>query len=95
MALGTLSTAQQERLLPLLMLLLRALEENGQIPVQRMCLTCTYFRPNVHAASRPHHCALVNAPMRSSQLRVACDEHENATSDAQALQWQQFLGSAG
>lgn len=93
-AVGTLSDAQQERLLSMLVLLLRALQENGQIPAQRMCLTCTFFRPNVHAAARPHHCAFVDAPMGPTHLRLVCDEHEIASIEAQTSQWQQFLQSA-
>jgi DNA-binding MarR family transcriptional regulator len=93
-AIGTLSDAQQERLFSTLVLLLRALQENGQIPAQRMCLTCTHFRPDVHAAARPHHCALVDAAMRPTHLRLACDEHEIASIESQASQWQQFLKSA-
>jgi DNA-binding MarR family transcriptional regulator len=93
-AIGTLSDAQQERLLPTLVLLLRALEENGQLPAQRMCLTCTFFRPHVHEASHPHHCALVDAPMGPTHLRLACDEHEIASTESQSSQWQQFLRSA-
>ncbi len=94
-AIGTLSDAQQERLLSALVLVLRALQENGQIPAQRMCLTCTHFRPNVHAAARRHHCALVDAPMRPTHLRLACDEHEMASAESQASQWQEYLRSAG
>lgn len=30
-------------------LIIRALQEAGAIPVQRMCLTCHHFRPHVHA----------------------------------------------
>lgn len=93
-AIGTLSDEQQERLLSTLVLLLRALQENGQIPAQRMCLTCTYFQPNVHAAPRPHHCAFVDAPMGPTHLRLACDEHESASSQSQASHWEQFLKSA-
>ncbi len=93
-AIGTLSDAQQERLLPTLVLLLRALQENGQIPVQRMCLTCSFFRPHMHATTRPHHCAFVDAPMGSTHLRLACDEHEIASTESQASTWQQFLATA-
>lgn len=94
MALGTLSAAQQERLLPTLVLLLRALQENGDIPAQRMCLTCSFFRPNVRAAAHPHHCAFVDVPMSPTHLRLACDEHEIAPIESQTSQWQQFLKSA-
>jgi hypothetical protein len=42
-----------------------------------MCVTCRFFRPDAHPSSpRPHHCALVNAPMSNGELRVDCAEHE-------------------
>lgn len=90
-ALGTLTDDQQERLLSTLLLLLRAMQENGQIPAQRMCLTCTSFRPCVRDGARPHHCAFVDAPMRTSHLRLVCADHEPAGSEDQAARWQQFL----
>lgn len=93
--LGTLSDSQQESLLSILVSLLRAMQENGQIPVQRMCLTCTFFQPNVHVGARPHHCAFVDAPMGAAHLRLECDEHEMAPPEAQTTQWLQFLKSAG
>jgi DNA-binding MarR family transcriptional regulator len=90
-ALGTLRADQQERLLSTLLLLLRAMQENGKIPAQRMCLTCASFRPNVHDGARPHHCAFVGAPMRPAHLRLVCDDHEVASSEDQATRWRQFL----
>lgn len=93
-AIGTLPDAQQVNLLSTLMLLIRALQESGRIPVQRMCLTCTFFRPNVHEGARPHHCAFVDAPMAATHLRLACEEHEVASEQAQATQWEQFLRQA-
>ncbi len=89
-AIGTLSDTQQQSLLPILVSLLRALQEGGQMPAQRMCLTCTSFRPFVHSAGHPHHCALVDAAMGSTQLRLVCDEHEMASSEVQTAHWQQF-----
>ncbi len=90
-AVGTLSDAQQESLLSILVMLLRTLQENGQIPTQRMCLTCVFFRPNAHAGPRPHHCAFVDAPMAAAQLRFECDEHEVAPQERQTAQWEDFL----
>lgn len=93
-ALSTLSDAQQEGLLSSLLLLFRALVEEGHTHVQRMCLTCTAFRPNVRTGPHPHHCALVNAPMRSAHLRLICDEHELASSEVQGTLWQQLVRQA-
>jgi DNA-binding MarR family transcriptional regulator len=90
-SLGTLTDDQQEQLLFTLLLLLRAMQENGQVPAQRMCLTCTSFRPNVHDGARPHHCAFADAPMRPAHLRLVCDDHEVASSEDQTTRWQQLL----
>jgi len=89
--LGTLTDAQQEQLLAALLLLLRAMQEQGQLPAQRMCLTCVSFRPYVRTGARPHQCALADAAMRAAQLRVVCEEHEMASPEDQAARWQQFL----
>lgn len=89
-SLGTLSDTQQESLLSSLVSLLREMQEDGQIPVQRMCVTCTFFRPNVHAGERPHHCAFVDAAMGPAHLRLVCDEHEMASVEVRSTQWQRF-----
>lgn len=93
-AIGTLSEAQQESLLSVLVRVLGTLQADGQIPAQRMCVTCTFFRPNVHTGARPHHCAFVDAPMGPTHLRLVCDEHEMASPEAQTAQWQEFLRPA-
>ena len=74
--------------------MLRTLQEDGRIPQQQMCVTCTFFRPNVHPGPRPHHCAFVDAPMGPTHLRLVCDEHEMASLEAQTSQWQRFLTPA-
>lgn len=93
-AIGTLSDTQQESLLTILVRVLGTLQADGQIPMQRMCVTCTFFRPNVHTGARPHHCAFVDAPMGPTHLRLVCDEHEMASPEARTAQWQQFLRPA-
>lgn len=94
-ALATLADRQQEQLLTLLLLVIRAMQENGQVPVQRMCLTCTHFRPDAHAGDYPHHCTLVDAPLAAGHLRVVCEEHDLASAADQAARWQQLLAAAG
>ncbi|MBE9032501.1 MarR family transcriptional regulator [filamentous cyanobacterium LEGE 11480] len=52
------------------------LQQQNQIPVARMCLTCEYFRADVyHDRARPHHCQLVNAPFGELDFRLDCPEH--------------------
>src|SRR3546814_1750116 len=56
-----------------------ALQTRGTIPVQRMCVSCAHFRPNVHSdAATPHHCAFVDAAFGDASLRLDCDDHVEA-----------------
>lgn len=48
----------------------------GQIPPQRMCMTCRHFRRSARPEATPHHCAFLDAPISSFDLRVDCAEHE-------------------
>jgi DNA-binding MarR family transcriptional regulator len=90
-AVSTLSEAEQEAFWSGLLKMIRTLQENEQIPPSRMCITCTHFRPNVHDGPKPHHCALVDAPMASEHLRLDCDEHEEAPADERRARWEQFM----
>jgi len=56
--------------------IIHKLQEQGQISVARMCVTCQYFRPNIYDdAEYPHHCAFVDAPFGDRHLKVDCPEH--------------------
>lgn len=75
-----------------LLKMIHALVEAGQIPVSRMCTSCVHFRPHAHQAKdRPHHCALVNAPLGESNLRIDCREHEGVAPDQRPKLWQLFI----
>lgn len=76
--------------------MIRTLQDQGEIPVSHMCVTCTHFRPNVYNDSdRPHHCMLVDAPFGDRALRIECPEHQ-AAPPAQATEaWRRFLGEDG
>ncbi len=78
-ALDELAPVEQEVFYRSLVKMIRALQEQGQIPVSRMCLTCRFFRPNVHPdPDRPHHCAYVDAPFGDRHLRLECADHDPA-----------------
>jgi DNA-binding MarR family transcriptional regulator len=69
--------ASKEDTLQLLLDLIATLQRSGAITVARMCVTCRFFRRDAHLGERrPHHCALVDAPMGPAELRVDCAEHE-------------------
>lgn len=75
-----------------LLRMIHALVESGQIPVSRMCTSCVHFRPHAHAGQdRPHHCALVDAPLGESNLRIDCREHESVAPDQRPKLWQVFV----
>ena len=79
-----LSASEQVTLLKTLVKLIRALQLDGEISVARMCVSCQYFKPNVHAdANKSHQCHFVNAPFGDRDLRIDCSDYLPA-SQAQA-----------
>jgi DNA-binding MarR family transcriptional regulator len=90
-AIATLDAQEQAAFLTGLMKVVRTLQERGQIPVSRMCLTCRFFRPHVHDdAQRPHHCAFVDAPFGPRALRFDCADHAPAEKKAADAAWRKF-----
>jgi DNA-binding MarR family transcriptional regulator len=90
-ALAKLSPAAQEELLQTQIALIRQLQVAGAIPLQRMCVSCRYFRPHAHPhAAKPHHCAFVDAAIGGRDLRLDCGEHEAADPAVQAATWTTF-----
>src|SRR5688572_16162697 len=75
-AVSALSDDERAAFLTGLVKMIRALQERGQIPTSRMCVTCVHFRPDVHDGPRPHHCGFVDAPMAPTHLRLDCPEHD-------------------
>ena len=67
------------------------LQARGAIPVQRMCVSCAHFRPNVHSdAAAPHHCAFVGAAFGDASLRLDCGDHVEADASARFESWSRF-----
>jgi DNA-binding MarR family transcriptional regulator len=72
-----LSEEEQRKLLQLVFERILQMQRAGQIPVNRMCVTCRFFEPYAHAGTElPHHCHLVGAPFGHGQLRVRCPEQQ-------------------
>ncbi|MCS7316494.1 MAG: MarR family winged helix-turn-helix transcriptional regulator [Bryobacteraceae bacterium] len=91
-AAALLPEAEQRLLLAVLIRIVKSLQDRGQIPPARMCVTCTYFRPFAHAGTaRPHHCDLVDAPFGEAYLRVDCPEHQPAPEGLAADNWEAWL----
>ena len=94
-AVDTLSPNEQAAFLRALVKMIRALQEAGDIPIQRMCVTCRFFRPNAHAdPANPHHCAFVDAPFGDRGLRLDCGDHEPAPAADLAALWKTFTRPA-
>ncbi len=75
--LADLAVGDKHATLRLMLDLIAGLQRSGAITVARMCVTCRFFRRDAHPNSPvPHHCALVDAPLGSSELRIDCAEHE-------------------
>lgn len=56
-----------------------SLHASGVVTVARSCTTCRFFRPQAHPTpDAPHHCALLDLPLRLTDLRLDCPEHEHA-----------------
>lgn len=90
-ALAQLSPAEQADLLFIQIKLIRALQQAGAIPLQRMCVSCRHFRPNAHPGeAEPHHCAFINAAIGDRDLRLDCSEHEAADPAVQSAGWAAF-----
>lgn len=91
MAIAALPAGERVQILSSLLHIIRSLQEARAIPVQRMCVTCRHFRPHAHDdAARPHHCDFVNAAFGEADLRLDCGEHETATAERVAANWQRL-----
>jgi len=65
----------QRRLFGVVVRHIASLQQSGQIPITRMCVTCRYFGPYAHVGSlEPHHCHLVDAPFGHRALRLRCPD---------------------
>jgi DNA-binding MarR family transcriptional regulator len=87
-----LSDSEREALLRTLIKMIRILQEQGMIPIARMCVTCRFIQPyfydDPHA---PHHCGYVNAPFGDRLLRIECAEHNQAGKEERERNWQTFM----
>ncbi|GIW05995.1 MAG: MarR family transcriptional regulator [Dehalococcoidia bacterium] len=92
-AAATLEPEEQAVFLRALIKLIRELQERGEIPISAMCVSCVFFRPNVHAdPRRPHHCAFVDAPFGDGALRLDCPDFQLAPPAARHASWLAFAG---
>jgi DNA-binding MarR family transcriptional regulator len=77
--LGRFSPQEREAVMRFLIELIGSLQRSGLITVARMCVTCRFFRQDLHPGeASPHHCGLLDVPLGGADLRVDCPEHEPA-----------------
>ncbi|HRQ72748.1 MAG TPA: MarR family winged helix-turn-helix transcriptional regulator [Phycisphaerales bacterium] len=92
-AIDSLDADERAAFLRGLVKMIHSLQEDGQIPVSRMCPSCDYFRPHAHTdRERPHHCAYVDAPIGDADLRIDCGDHRTADANERPRLWRLFIG---
>lgn len=90
-ATSALTSTEQVAFLKGLMKVIRTLQQQGEISVARMCVSCRFFRPHQYAeAVQPHHCDYVNAPIGDHALRLDCAEYEPASISQAKESWDRF-----
>lgn len=91
-AVDELSVLEQEIFSRGLMKIIYALQERGEVPASRMCVTCRHFRPGMYDdPSTPHHCDFVNAGFGMRHLRFDCPEHDAAPVELRQENWSRFV----
>jgi len=89
-----LEPEEQGELMRLLQRMIRKLQVRGEIPISRMCATCTHFQPWTHEEpAAPHHCAYIDAAFGNRDLRLDCSDHSQAAEAEAERAWRRF--SAG
>ena len=71
-----LAVEEQEVLLSSLSKIERLLREKGYALITETCLTCCYFRLNIHlGAGKPHYCKLFNIDLGEDEIYKECPEY--------------------
>lgn len=90
-AVEELSELEQTIFLRGLIKMIRKLQDAGQIPIAKMCVSCRFFQPNRYPTSdRPHHCDLVNAPFGDRNLHLECPDQVAAPGDLADRNWELY-----
>jgi DNA-binding MarR family transcriptional regulator len=89
-ATGKLAADEQTLLYRALLKMLRELQVSGEVPPQRMCLTCKHFLPSRTGKKVSYRCPELDLTMADSDLRLDCAEHEEADALTQKKTWKIF-----
>ena len=68
-----LTAADKESLLLSLLDIIRHLNQQGVITIQRMCFTCVHYQASANGNN--HFCNLLNQKLASTDLRIDCPEY--------------------
>lgn len=91
-AIDALPEPERAALLRGLVGMIRTLQDQGAVPTARMCVGCTYFRPNEYPGRpRPHHCLFIDAPIGDSDLRIDCGEMQPVAVELRPRLWSVFV----
>jgi len=89
-----LSAPEQVALLKSLVKVIRSLQEQGEISVARMCVSCHNFRTHQHDnADQPHHCDSLNILLGDRSLRLDCHVYEPASTAQVNETWASYTSS--
>lgn len=69
-----LHSTEKENLLLSLLDIIYHLNKSGIITIQRMCLTCHFYKANENG--QKHFCGLLNTKLADNELRIDCAEHK-------------------
>lgn len=92
--LDVLDETERGALLRALSKMIRQLQLRGEMPTQRVCVSCSHFRPGVHAdPAAPHHCAFLGVPFGDAGLRMDCGDHSEAGAPQGQAIWERFIAA--
>ena len=74
--------------------MIRQMQMGGEMPLHRMCVSCTHFEPSSKPKKTPHHCALLSLSLADTDLRLDCSVHEEANLSTQKKIWKIFSQAA-
>lgn len=85
----TLNEKERAQFYRTLLKLVFTMQERGDMPSQRMCLTCTHFEVNARGKGS-YSCNHFNATYDDSRLPIDCNAHEEADIATQRKVWKLY-----
>ncbi|MDJ0625965.1 MAG: MarR family winged helix-turn-helix transcriptional regulator [Candidatus Caenarcaniphilales bacterium] len=74
-SINKLSDQQKHSTWEALLRLLKSMQEQGLIPMNKMCFTCNHFAQDTFGEK--YYCNLMNSKLEDQNLRLNCEEHES------------------